>query len=287
MPKEICIIHANCQGDSLQFLLLSTPSFAQKFTIHKYTNYLREGLDSEFLHTSKLFLYQELSETWGELGSHALMQKLSPQAQTLQIPNMFFNGYWPLWTNATFMAYGDTLLEELCARGLSTQEIVQIYLRGSLLKSYDLAGLRQKSYEKEVLKEKNLSIKTLPLIEELWQEEQLFYTVNHPAPRLSLYVADSVLQHLGLGTVPHSVRKQYMNTFEEFIQPIHPYIGAEYKLPFATPDRLYPVYGQEMNFASYVNAYVHCRLQSGEDSVRDFVVYLHLLAERAKKICAA
>ncbi len=287
MPQEICIIHANCQGDNLQFLLSATPAFAQKFVVHKYTNYLHESIDEALLQKCSLFLYQELGGKWGDLSSHNLIQKLSQHAHFLQIPNMFFNGYWPLWTNATFMAYGDVLLEDLCSRGLSAQEILHIYTRGALLSTYDLEGLRQESHAKELAKEQNLSIKTLPFIEELWQEEQLFYTVNHPAPRLTLYVADAILQHLGLGCVPQSVRALYMAQQEEFIQPIHPHIAAKYNLAFGSVQRLYPVYGQEMTFAKYINAYIHCRLQSGEDSVKDFVVYLHLLAERAKKTCAA
>ncbi len=281
--KKMCIIHANCQGDSLYFLLSATPAFTQKFTIVKYTNHLQESIDKNTLKKCELFLYQHLDEQWEELASKRILEQISGHAQSLRIPNMFFNGYWPLWTNKTTMAYGDILLEELYERGLSFHEILHLYTRGNLETKLDLDALRLISRQKEEAKEEGLLFPTLPLIENLWREEQLFYTVNHPAPRLSLYVADNVLQFLGLGTVPDSIRRLFSAHKEEFIQPIHPQVGQKYNLPFVTPERLYPVYGQDMTFQQYVAAYVNCRLQSGPDAITDFIVYLHLLTERSKK----
>ncbi len=282
--KKTCIIHANCQGDTLHFLLSATPSFSEKFAIIKYTNYLREKMDERVLDTCDLFLYQHLDEHWENHASQYILQRLGHHAQNLRIPNMFFNGYWPLWTNKTTMAYGDRLLEELYERGLSFNEIIHLYTRGRLEAKFDLDALRAASRKKEEEKEKDLLFPTLPLIDALWREEQLFYTVNHPAPRLSLYVADSVLQFLDLGKVPESIRRIFMQHNEEFIQPIHPQVSEKYGLPFAGVERNYPVYGQEMTFQQYIVAYVNCRLQSGPEAITDFVVYLHLLAERAKKL---
>ncbi len=283
MSQKLCIIHANCQGDTLKYLLEATPSFAREYTIIKYTNYLQEHVDESALQRCQLFLYQHLGEQWGELATEQLLQKLPVQAQKIHIPNMFFNGYWPLWTNETFMAYGDMLLEDLCQRGLSAAEILHIYMKGNLVANYNLEALRQLSLCKERAKEEHTAIKTLDFIAKHWRQEQLFYTVNHPAPKLSLYVAENVLQLLHMGSIPHEVQDALINHEEEFIQPIHPHVGQLYNLPFADAERLYPVYGQYMNFHTYASAYIQCRLQKGEDAVKDFVVYLHLLAERVKK----
>ncbi len=283
--KELCIIHANCQGDNLHFLLSATPSFAQKFTIVKYTNHLRDKLDEKLLEKCSLFLYQHLELHWETLASERILQKIPPHAQRLRIPNMFFNGYWPLWTNKTSMAYGDMLLEDLYQRGLSFNEILHLYTRGRLEVKYDLDALRLASRQKEQKKEEGLLFPTLPLIDTYWRDEQLFYTVNHPAPRLSLFVADSVLEYIGLGAVPANIRQLFSQQEDEFIQPIHPQVGEKFNLPFATAERIYPVYGQGMTFQQYIAAYVNCRLQSGPEAITDFVVYLHLLTERAKKLC--
>ncbi len=285
MPKKLCIIHANCQGDTLKFLLESTPSFNQEYSIIKYTNYLDENIEQGALQRCHLLLYQRIGDKWGDNASEALLAQLSPHAYALEIPNMFFNGYWPLWTNKTFMAYGDLLLEELCTRPLQPAEILHLYIRGKLGAKYSVDDLRQQSYEKELGKEAHAPIKTLEFIEAHWRQEQLFHTVNHPAPIVSLYVADQILQHLSFDVVADSARQMLFAHEEEFIQPIHPQVGALYHLPFASAERLYPVYGQSMTFESYAAAYIQCRLQKGADAIKDFVVYLHLLAQGAHKTC--
>ncbi len=287
MTKQLCIIHANCQGDSLKGLLLNSPAFGNLFHIEKYTNYLHEEIPDSSLKNCAIFLYQQLGEQWGDQATSALLQKLPPHTQSLCIPNMFFNGYWPLWTNATHMAYGDILLEYLSESGLGIAEIVHIYLHGNINAKYNLEQLVQKSRDKEIEKEKYLSITTLDIIDTYWREEQLFHTVNHPGPRLMLHMTDSILKHFGLGQVPQSTRKALENLDEEFIQPIHPQVGQHFNLPFATTEQLYNVYGQRLTFEQYAKAYVNCRLQQGPDKIDDFVVYLHLLAEQAKKPCAA
>ncbi len=293
MGKSLCIIHANCQGDSLKSLLASTDAFSRKYTIEKYTNYLQEDVPVNSLENCALFLYQEIGPQWGEQATEALLQKLPAHCQCVQIPNMFFNGYWPLWTNKTHMAYGDMLLEHLCQGGLSARDILYIYLNGNLTSKYNLNALYDASRKKEEAKEtrllsaflpepkNHLKISSLHIIDEYWREEQLFYTVNHPRPRLLLYVANTILQNLHLQEVPATVSKAFSSLKEEFEQPIHPQVGKAFALPFVTEQRLYTVYGQQMTFAQYAHAYIQCRLQTGEQSIKDFVVYLHLLAQKA------
>lgn len=289
MARSLCLIHANCQGDPLHLLLKSTPAFARVFEVKKYTNYLRETIPAEDFAHCDLLLFQELSDTWGEHATSALVQKLPAGAQTLKIPNMFFNGYWPLWTNQTHMAYGDLLLEHLAELGLGPQEILHVYLRGDIAAKFDLQELVRASRQREERKEENVVTPTLPLIDTYWREEQLFHTVNHPGPRLLLHVADGVLHALGMPPVPDSARRTLAALPEEFIQPIHPQLGALYGLPFASAERRYPVYGQDMTFAQFAAAYVDCRLRhdiAASAATADFVVYLHLLTQ-SQGVCAA
>ena len=286
MARSLCIIHANCQGDPLRFLLESTPAFARFFEIKKYTNYLHEDISPADFERCALLLYQRLSDNWGNHATSKLLQLLPATAQHLCIPNMFFNGYWPLWTNKTHMAYGDLLLEHLAGLGLSAEEILHVYLYGRIATKFDLPGLMRTSRQQEERKEAGLEIPTLHLVDTYWREEQLFHTVNHPGPRLLLHVADGVLAALGMPPVPESARKALASQPEEFQQPIHPQVGEMHALPFAHASRRYPVYGQEMTFAQYAAAYVDCRLRHAEEAGRDFVVYLHLLAQR-QRVCAA
>ena len=41
----------------------------------------------------------------------------------IEIPNLFFKGYWPFWTNAAQgIDFADSLLERLLSQGLAPEE---------------------------------------------------------------------------------------------------------------------------------------------------------------------
>ncbi len=282
MTQQTCIIFANCQGDNLAHLLNSTPNFSNKFRIKQYTIHEKEQVEDSELQKCKLFFYQFLGEHWGAMSSKNLLQKLPTSAISMQIPNMFFNGYWPFWTNTTVMAYQDLYLEELCSRNLNIQEVLYIYLRCNIHAQYDIEALRQKSRVYEIKKEENLEIRTVNFIEERWQEQQLFYTINHPKPILSIYVAEGILRSLGLGELPISVRNDYLKHVDDFDLPIHPQVGSFYKLPFVSEERMYNVYGCLMPFKDYITAYVNCRLRKEQDELKDFICFLNALAQTSK-----
>ena len=281
MPQELCLIHANCQGDMLQCLLECVPAFAQRFTIRKFTNYQREPIPPELFARCAVFLYQGLDSAWGELASERLLEQLPSTAQTLRIPNLFFNGYWPLWTNRTRTSYGDRLLEHLLEQGLNPQEVAHLYLKGNIAAMFDLDALLEESQAYEAQKEKGLLFPALPLVREMWRQEQLFYTINHPGPRLLLHIADSVLHWLGLPPVPDNARRTLYARKEEFILPIHPQVGAHFGFAFAGAERRYPVYGQELTHAQYTAAYIHFKTQPNPAPFDDFIEYLQAIAAQA------
>ena len=202
MGRALCLIHANCQGDSLRSLLAASPDFARCFDIHKYTNYQKESIPQHDLDRCRVFVYQHLGEKWDDLASDALLARLHPAACRVQVPNLLFKGYWPLWTNKSTMNYGDVLLDLLVSRGYSEQEVLHVYLRGRLAEKYDLNALLAESLCRERLKEKGAVITLTDFIEENWHKQQLFLSPNHPDKGLLLAIADAVLESLGLGRVP-------------------------------------------------------------------------------------
>jgi len=273
MSRELCLIHANCQGDSLRSLLAATPAFARCFEVRKYTNYLKESIPQQDFDRCRMFLYQHLGEKWNDLASVALLARLHPTACQMRIPNLLFKGYWPLWTNRSTMNYGDILLDFLVSGGYSEAEVLHVYLRGRLSEKYDLNALLHENLFRERRKEKGAVITLTDFIEEHWRTQQLFLTPNHPEKILLLAVADAVLQNLDLGRVPPSIRRNFTTDYPDFELPIHPQVGTHFSLPFAGADRLYNVYGHPMNFARYAACYVYCLSRR----CGSFEVFLHLL----------
>ena len=271
--KRLCILHANCQGEPLAFLLRSSPHFDAAFTLRHVTNYKREPIPEEALAQCALFLFQPLGEQWDELASSRLEEKLPASAISLQVPNMFFKGYWPFWTNAGTMAFGDSFLDYLADQGLSLSEAMRIYLHGKLGAKFDLDAIVAETLERERVKEQRAFVKTVDFVAEHWKNRQLFSSVNHPQPELCLLMADAILERLGLPPVPEAARQACPPCDADFDLPIHPEVGRHFGLPFVSVERTYPVFGKRLTFAQYVLCYLDCRQHGG-----DFVAYLHQVA---------
>ncbi|MDR2695972.1 MAG: hypothetical protein LBC79_06295 [Deltaproteobacteria bacterium] len=273
MSRALCLIHANCQGDSLHALLAATPAFARCFEIRKYTNYLKEAIPQQDFDRCRVFLYQHLGERWNDLASDALLARLHPLACRIRIPNLLFKGYWPLWTNKSAMNYGDMLLDLLASRGYAESEVLHVYLRGRLAAKYDLDALLDDNLFRERQKEKDAVIALTDFIEDHWRARQLFLTPNHPDGVLLLAIADAVLESLGLGRTPLALRSAFTPDYPDFALPIHPQVGEHFGLPFARADRLYNIYGRPMTFARYAACYIHCLIRR----LGNFEAFLHMV----------
>ncbi len=271
---ELCIIHANCQGEPLAELLATSPEFSARWRIRHYTNYLREPIPDAEMATAGLFLYQHLGPEWGEASSGALLARLNPKARRLCVPNMFFQGYWPFWTSKSPMEFGDFLLDRLIENGAGKPEILRIYLSAAVERMVDIPGVLAETLRIERQKEEKSDVRTVDLVERLWRQELLFHTLNHPGRTLLLHLADSLLDLLGLPPVPESFRRDYKPEYANFDLPIHPRVGALFQLPFAGEETEYPVFGRPMTFARYISRYIDCRLNKMEEA---FLGYLQLV----------
>ena len=92
-----------------------------------------------------LFLYQRLAPKWGDISSEQILPRLPKNCQTIEIPNLFFKGYWPFWTSKTSINFGDSLLESLLERGLNPEEALHVYLRATPGLMGDVAAVAEES----------------------------------------------------------------------------------------------------------------------------------------------
>ena len=273
--KRLCILHANCQGDPLAFLLAASPAFSALYSIRRFVNYRRDPIPDDLLANCSLFLFQPLGDAWDELATSRLAGRLPRDARCLQIPNMFFKGYWPFWTNTGPLDFGDSFLDRLAEQGLSKAEAIHVYLRGKLETKFDLDAIAAATLERERDKERAAAIKTADFVAAHWRERQLFTSVNHPVPELLIRVADGILAAIHLPPVPETARRACPPCDADFDLPIHPAVGRHFGLPFVSEQRQYNIFGHPMTFAQYAARYMDCRL-SGLDN---FIAYLHLAKE--------
>lgn len=270
MGKELCILHANCQGEPLIKRLMTCPDFADRYECRLFTNYIREPIPDEALRSCNLFLYQHLGVEWDDLASATLLDKLSPNARHLCIPNMFFKGYWPTWTGQPGFDYRCMFLDELTDTDLPPEEVVMIYLHTNMATKFDLLTMVAESLELERERESHTPIEYVDIISRNYREIRLFNTVNHPRKLLMNHVARSVLMELGFEPPAHHVLDALGEPFPEFEQPINPKVGEYFGWRFTATDQQYRIYGRHMTFSRWVANYVFAR----RAKVKDFIGFL-------------
>ncbi|MBQ7608319.1 MAG: hypothetical protein IJU76_10175 [Desulfovibrionaceae bacterium] len=271
--NDICVLHANCQGEVLKSLLDRSSEFTKKFTIHYYVNYTREAIAPSDIENCSLFLYQNLGPHFGDLSSAVLLSRIPQSCQAIRIPNLFFKGYWPFWMNdVKIIEFADSVLERLIALKLDPQEILRMYLSGAHPAFNTIRETAKSSLAQDLEKLRDTGFSTVQsLFESLWQKEQLFYTINHPGLRLSVAVANDLLRLLSLPRLNARDLQGFVHPYADFIHPIHPIVGTHLSLPFTGAAVTYPVYGKMMTHKNFVLAYLTCRLLN----VSNFAAYLN------------
>lgn len=270
MAKELCIVHANCQGEPLIERLRLCPEFAARFDCVFITNYTHEPMPDELLSRCSLFLHQHLGPKWDELSSDVLLEKLPDSARSLCIPNMFFTGYWPTWTGAPGFNYRCTHLDELIATSLPLEEVVLLYIHTDMAAKHDLLSMVADTLKRERERESHTPIKYLDILSRDYHSEQLFNTVNHPRKRLMNHAAKGILTELGFTPPDEAVLDALGQPFPEFEQPINPKVAAHFGWDFAGTDHKFAIYGRRMTFSQWVSNYVFAK----RAGVSDFIGFL-------------
>lgn len=269
MTRELCIVHANCQGEPLMERLMTSPGFAARYHCELYTNYIRQPIPRERLARCDLFLYQYLGPKWNDLASAALLAALPASARSLCVPNMFFLGYWPLWSGQPGFDYRCAHLDEFIALGLPPEETLLPFLHSDPATRYDLPGLIARSVAHEREKESRTPVKYLNLILEGSGRARLFNTINHPGRELMDHAARGVLAQLGF-TPDEAAMARLDAPFPEFELPINPKVARFFGWDFATTDTQYQMYGRQMTFSGYAAYYV----MAAQVGVSDFIGFL-------------
>lgn len=268
--RQLCVLHGNCQGETLKALLAASPEFVERFDVEYYVNFTRQAIPPSSLARCALFLHQHLGDKWGELSSKALRTALPATARALCYPNMLFTGYWPFWSNRPGFDYADTFLDTLLERGLKPAEALHVALHGRLAKAFDLPALLAGSFALERNKEAHADIAYVDLMEGLFRTEKLFNSVNHPGNRLIFHTADAVLALLDMPPLGEEIRLLCPPLYPDFELPIHPQVAAAFGLAFGDEATRFNVYGQALTYAEYIGLYLACK-QAGRS---DFINFL-------------
>ncbi|MFW5501024.1 MULTISPECIES: WcbI family polysaccharide biosynthesis putative acetyltransferase [unclassified Maridesulfovibrio] len=277
--KKICILHANCQGEPMEELLLLNEEFSTEYEIHRFTNYTRESIPAKLIAECDLLLYQPLlGTTWGDLASEKIISQLKKEARSIAFPSMLFLNYWPLWSSAPGFDYRDTFLDSLLEKELSESQILHLFMKTRLTNIYDLKEIMDKSISTERIKESRTPVKYVDWILENYRHRPLFNTINHPRTELLCMIANTILEELGMGRLSEQALQNFPPPFADFEQPIHPQVVEFLNLEFGEPQHRYHVYGAELTFEEYAMRYIKCR----KNNIDDFIGFLMTAARMEK-----
>ena len=242
-------------------------------------SFVAHYLKLDFLVAFDAFLYQYLGDTWEDLSSRTLLQQLAPSALALQIPNLFFTGYWPFWTSRGPIDFSDALLNRLIDEGAPKSAILKLYMHSDITNFIDLKAALDKTVAIERQKETHTCVTYVDYALRLWKQRMLFLTVNHPGLDLLVHVAQGILNALGLPPLTgqelarpglHADFPSYSN----FELPVHPQVAAFHGLEFGGPQQTYAVFTRRMTFEQYISRYIDCRLNGMDEN---FLGYLQLV----------
>ncbi len=265
MAKPLCILHANCQGQPLAWLLTRHYPFRERYDLVHVVNYTRRPIPEEALARCSLLLHQHLDAArWGELSSEAMRARLPRNAHALCIPNFFTKAYWPFWERSTTIEFSDELLNAVQDRAPNDDAALALAVDRDITRLSLGREARQRAedslaHELEKARRWEVGAALAQTIVEEHVREPLFRTVNHPGDRLMRAMAAALLDALALPPAPAALLAAMPAIDPMFELPIHPQAAALLGLQWLHPEARFRVYGARMTYREYAAHYLRCR----------------------------
>ncbi len=243
--RKKCIIIGNCQASQLASTLMLSVEFADNFDIvrfppvHKISEIKVRELH-ELLPSVDLLISQPISENYRKnigLGTKTLQSKLCRGA-LITWPVVYWDAYNPELfyfkdkNNLTVtdeFDYHHYFIFKNYLEKRSIKEVADTFFdhgKNILLQSTADAGLSNLAR-----KEKDLDIKVSQYIRDNYKDNLLFFTYNHPAQKIILFIAFQILKKMNLNFDPEAllIKKDGLNTTKYPILPsVYEKIGLRF-----------------------------------------------------------
>ena len=242
MNKKKFAVYGNCQADPIGALLLNNAQFNSQFEIVRFPKpvYMLKDTDWSAIHaivsSVDLFIYQQVGDAFGaKLSSDNLMANTKSSAICISYPSLFFNAYFPQVNYLRYLPkqvnqfseYHDMVILESFLLHKNIAEAAEraktICLDPHYYSAAEVLQFVNNSVGELKRRESNLDIQVSGFLQEFWQEEQLFFSMNHPSRRVLLEVCDQILTLLKI------TNKSIPGTFEhlgETILPVYQSISS-------------------------------------------------------------
>jgi hypothetical protein len=247
--RDRAIVFGNCQATALERMLKTSNGFAKRFkvrtfpAVHEITPKKVVKLHAS-LEQCDLLVVQRVSESYRGLGvGTKTLAAMAPKATIVRWPDAYWGGYFPdlfylrdaagqSVVNGPF-DYHDRVILHAFASGLGVDETIQLLTDPD--QPLTTEGWMRDAVENLRIREHETDIAISAFVESAFDRALLFFTMNHPANIVLRYMAEHVLQLIGL---PNGLPagKRLSERLGATFYPIHANHHRALGLEFVTPE---------------------------------------------------
>lgn len=272
------VIFASCQSAAIGMTLMESEGFCDAYYLVnvppvqaiKSESQISDLLDS--VRTADVFIYQQVNNaSWPDsLKSDFLLGETASECQTISIPTIYFDGYFPHLGTMAGLQGPLNLVHDYCIAsgfvlGMTSSEIQAMILSPDFYHNELCLGLVEKSLSNLRAREEsqNISIKISNYIEVNFKKIKLFNQFNHPRRQLLEYVTDQVLVTLGLPENEYVNKEGYLDVIRT---PIYPSISKILGLKFTDAFEYHNEKGVQ-TIENIIDSFISLYAELGKDKV--------------------
>lgn len=270
--KKSCIVYGNCVAEVLALYLAQHRQFGETYQIQYIRNFVHPTagaaeIKSEELSQCALFLYQ-----LGHLQYPEFIGVLPADCHKLSFPVMVFHSLWPLYrvdprnisepeNGFVFgrFPYGDYLVMKLLRESLTPQQVYEHYMTTDIHQLKNLDELREADIQSGRELDAKCNLPIFPYIEAHFTTERLFWTPNHPAPKLLFIQLNLIYQALGMAELTHDTLDRMIKSpaLSNLHHPINPQVIDHFNLQWVDKNSTYRYFDVGwFTFEEYLKKYI-------------------------------
>lgn len=250
--KQLCLIYANCQRDLIKSHLELSDEFNDNYELAHLPYHFKAVqtqfvIPEEILAKTGLFIYQPISNKYGQQSTASIINRLPESCQKISFPYIYFKGYHPQFTKLESENLQQRFIND--GSNLSDANIINLVKQGytndkilTLIndENFYLAELLQLNLNNTLQelsqREQTTDIKIADFIRNNYQQHYLFYIPAHPANIIGLLVVNQILARLKFTPLKQIHPQEQLATFRI---PIYPSVIKHLNLKFINHLTLY------------------------------------------------
>jgi len=261
--RRLCIIHANCQGETLREMLLRCKSFSQSFYLVSFPNFSGKPPSPEVLGRCLLFAHQRIDPKWGASATAVLETYLPPECRKVVLPKLSWRVFWPFSTDhlqhglppIAGHSVGDVGLIDLLRRGVPPEKAAQIYADTDFAKITDLDALLEGNLAYLARRDNAVDVDVSDEIKGTFRRRKPFNGIRHPVHAVLFRIRDAVLQAAGCPVPDNRAHFDLPELASRKQIPIHPSVACHFGLAYGSEHEVYALGDRQVTYSQWLREY--------------------------------